>query len=93
MNRKDLFNYILADVLPQINEEVRWTADIVEIAKKISKWRIGKPVDVKMNAVVEDGALYINGDVIGRIAAKMPRVAYDEGAAYWEGRILARQEY
>jgi hypothetical protein len=46
-----------------------------------------------MNGAVLDGVLYINGEVIKRVAPKMPRrYSYSEEAYYWEGKILEKQE-
>jgi hypothetical protein len=46
-----------------------------------------------MNGAVLDGVLYINGEAIKRVAPKMPRkYSYSVEAAYWEGKILERQE-
>jgi hypothetical protein len=64
-----------------------------DILRTASKWRVGKHVNVAMNGAVLDGVLYINGEVIKRVAPKMPRkYSYSVEAAYWEGKILARQE-
>lgn len=40
----------------------------------------------------DDGAIFLNGRFAFRIAAKEPKVAFDEKVYYWEGRCLAKGE-
>lgn len=39
-----------------------------------------------------NGCLYINNNFIKRVAPLPRKIAYNAAAAYYEGRILARQE-
>lgn len=64
----------------------------VEIAKVVSEWRRNHGYPKEMTATVVDGFLFINGIAAGRIAPKPLNPAFSEGAYYWEGRILERQE-
>ena len=92
MNRKQLIDFVNKEITPQISAEAFWTFDIMNTCKVISRWRKGRPAAVTMAATVDDGFLYINGTPAGRIAARAPRVTVSSGAAYWEGRILEKQE-
>jgi len=97
MNRKQMIDFVNYNVLPDAEiPDFEWLAHgreiFIDICKAISKWRIGKPIDIDMDAHVYDGVLWINGKAIKRVSAKMPRQAWSEAAHYWEGRILARQE-
>ena len=100
MNRKYFIDVLNNQILPQINPRYNWP-DIMpgrDIIKILSAYRSQQIQDGTaragdtLTAKVIDGFLYLNGEPVGRIAPKDPRPAYDEGAAYWEGRILARQE-
>lgn len=90
MDRRQKLDFINAEILPQVN--ISHKVDIREILTLIDRWRIGKSGSIKMTARVDDGFLFINNDPVGRIAPKLPKVAYSEEAAYFEGRILSRQE-
>ena len=92
MNRKQIIEFCNQNIFNQVNNQVSQFMNCAEVVKMVSKWRIGKLVSVQMVAKVDDGFLFINGDPVGRIAPKMPRVSYSASADYWEGRILARQE-
>ena len=96
MNRREQIDFINEKVLPQCKDLDHWHCYgrqmIKDIIKLISKWRIGKPINIEMKPVVIDGALFMNGDFLGRIEPKAARPAFDERAYYIEGRILARQE-
>ena len=74
------------------NKAALTRADMIDTVKIIAAWRIGKPAGIEMHAEVNDGFLYMNGAPVARICAKMPKMPYDPAAAYWENRILARQE-
>ena len=92
MNRKELIAFANANVFPQVENNMLDIDGMKEAIRLISKWRIGKPVNIKMDATVDDGYLLLNGDPVGRIAPKAPKVGYSAEAEYWERRILARQE-
>jgi hypothetical protein len=97
MNRKEMYKWtqnvvataeITDDYWRLAGKEMFW-----DILRTASKWRVGKHVNVAMNGAVLDGVLYINGEVIKRVAPKMPRrYSYSEEAYYWEGKILEKQE-
>lgn len=48
--------------------------------------------DEKYNIRYDDGFVFINKKPAFRVAAKSPRIWYNDEAYYWEGRILAKQE-
>jgi len=91
MRRKAIINFINSEILLQVGVDVA-LAEPSEIVKMVSAWRVGKQADIEMVPVVDDGALYINGEPVGRIASKTPRVHVSDMACHMEGRILARQE-
>ena len=92
MNRKELIAFANANVFPQVENNMLDIDGMKEAIRLISKWRIGKSVNVKMNAKVNDGFLFMNGEPLGRIAVKVPKLTFNEYEYYMEGRILARQE-
>ena len=63
-----------------------------EMIHIVESWRRANGFPQMLAVRVDDGFLFLNEAPVTRIAAKLPRVAYSAGAAYWEGRILARQE-
>lgn len=95
MDRKQRLQFVAEQIAPQVG--AAWVLDrsfsIRETEKLVARWRIGKPVDVVMVPRVENGFLFINGEPVGRIAAKWTQYAERaaERADLWEGRILARQ--
>lgn len=90
MNRKQMIDFVNNKICPQVGLD--FTFSPVECLKMIEQWRIGKPANMEMVPDVMDGFLFINSMPVGRIARKTPKVTVSEGALYWEGRILARQE-
>ena len=92
MNRKELIVFANVNVFPQVENNMLDIDGMKEAIRLISKWRIGKPINIKMDAKVNDGFLFMNGEPLGRIAAKAPTSAFNEYEYYMEGRILARQE-
>ena len=90
MNRKQIIQFCNENIFPQVNVRVAHYMDCIEVVKMVSRWRIGKLANIKMVAEVDDGFLIINGDAVGRIAPKMPRVTYNADAEHYENRILAR---
>lgn len=93
MNRKAIIEFCNSHIFPQVDISAGMTVeDMRDTVKMVSRWRIGKPADIVMNPVVDDGFLIINGDPIGRIAPKMPQPAFSEEAYYWEGKCLAMSE-
>jgi hypothetical protein len=92
MNRKEMIQFVNENVLPQIDwrytdKDTPWKA-----IRLIERYRIGKPMNMKMVAKVDDGFLFINDEPLGRIAMKAPKLNLSNESLYWEGRILARQE-
>lgn len=96
MNRKQMITFINDKVLPGAEiDDTDWFYNGREIFKNIlkaiEKWRIGKNINIDMNAEIKDGVLYINGESVKRVAAKLPRQKFDKQAYFWEGQILKRQ--
>lgn len=97
MNRKAMIKFINNEVLPGAEiatwewqfggREIFW-----EILKGIEKWRVGKPANIQMKGQIIDGVLYLNGEAVKRVSAKLRRVPYSSEAEHWENRILERQE-
>lgn len=82
-------------VLPKITLEEYGAASFFSVSPKevrelvLAYLRSHRPpytVDVK------NGILFLNGDTLGRIAARPPKVAVTSAAAGFEGKILAMQE-
>ena len=93
MNRKEKMEFIQNEIMPQITDVKKMIeVDLFRVCKLISRWRIGKPQDVIMQAKVIDGSLFINGEYCGRIHSKENGAIYSDKAYYWEGRILEKQE-
>lgn len=90
MNRKDLIDFVNKKIGPQIGLDFSYSPK--ETVKMIEKWRHGKKFPNGMVADVMNGFLFINDIPVGRIASRPARVTVSDGAMYWEGRILARQE-
>lgn len=89
MNRKELITFCNENIFTKCNNiDLYGMKDAV---KFVSAWRKGKNANIKMNAEVRDGFLFINGDAVGRIAPRTPKVIVSEEACYYEGMILARQ--
>jgi len=98
MNRKQMIDFVNDKVLPDAEisfddwfyngKEIFW-----DIIKAISKWRIGKNINIEMNARVIDGDLFINGEFVKRVASKLPRKSFDERSYYYEGKCLRDFEY
>lgn len=91
MNRKDIINFCCDQIFPQVKGEPMFYLDCKETIKLVTNWRRKNNYPQTMKAIVNDGFLFINNIPVGRIAPKTPTI-FDEGAYYWEGRILARQE-
>lgn len=106
MNRKQVIDFCNKNIFPQVKFPASHYMDCFDVVKIVSRWRIGKQMNIEMVAKVVDGFLYINDNPLGRIAPKMATVnyrpsyngncwtktAYNSSAAYWEGLILERQE-
>ena len=90
MNRKERVRFIVDNIVPQIDlmNPVPLRDIVGESLKLIERWRIGKPIDIEMTAIVNDGVLSINGETLGRIAAKMPTLPFSEWGYYLEGRCI-----
>ena len=95
MNRQQMMTFAI-----EILEQVRWDIigyyfsayEVNQCIKLVSAYRHGKRADMKMEAIVNDGFLFINGDAVGRVAPKLPKVACTEYGKYLENKILIRQE-
>ena len=90
MDRREKIRFIRENIFPQIDfRNPTHLKDIMaDSVRLIERWRIGKPIDIEMNAIVDDGVLYMNGDLLGRIAAKMPKMVCSEWGYYMEGRCI-----
>ena len=91
-NRKNTIA-VINHAWSQVDLSVSWTLPkAAEMIHIVEGWRRRSGYPQEVTARVEDGFLFLNDQPVERIAAKLPRVAYSAEAAYWEGRILARQE-
>ena len=86
MDRREKIAFMNAEICPQVDFRVQ--IDFKECIRLIERWRIGKPIDIKMNPFVDDGFLFMNGEPLGRIAAKMPKMVCSEWGYYLEGRCI-----
>ena len=96
MNRIQKIKFINEKILPGAEIAdwywMKYGREVVaDILNGITSWRMGKPTDVEMDAKIIDGVLYINSDGVKRVAPKLQNVEYKAEAAYWEGKILAKQ--
>ena len=88
MVRHDIVNAIIKLHIP-------WNSDVsvMEVADVMSEYmKEVKQTANKIKWKLDDGVLYGNGKALRRVGSKAPRYEYSENAAYWEGRILERQE-
>ena len=93
-NRKAVIDFCNECIFPFVRID-QWTyrnGELWAVVEMVHKFRRENGFPEEMTARVDDGFLFINDIPVGRIAPKTPRVAYNPAAAYWEGRILARQE-
>ena len=90
MNRKDMINFVNEKIGPQVGLDFSYSAK--ETIKMVAQWRRTHNFPSVMVPDVMEGFLFINDMPVGRIASRPPRVTVSDGAMYWEGRILARQE-
>ena len=91
MNRKQVIEFCRREIYPQVKIWIGIGGELTNVVELVSSWRRTHAYPQEMRADVRDGFLFINGDPVGRIAPKTPRVKYSAKAAYWEGRILERQ--
>jgi pheromone shutdown protein TraB len=91
-----MIDFINEKILPECHDNDYWFSYgrymMNDIIKLISKWRIGKSINIEMNPQVINGVLYMNGEHLGRIEPKAAKTVFDERSYYIEGKILARQE-
>ena len=92
MDKKQRLQFVADKIVPQVSP-LDTSFSIRETEKLVARWRIGKPVTVAMVPRVENGFLYMNGEPVGRIAAKWTHYAERAKARadYYENRILAAQ--
>lgn len=94
-NRKKIIDFCVADVFTQV-DSIAWYGtknELMEVVQMVAEFRRKNNYPETMTAKVDDGFLYINNKPVGRIARKLNNPSWmTEGADYWEGRILARQE-
>lgn len=93
MNRKD-YIALYSDALSKCYyKPIKPYTDYIDFEKAARAYRrtIRHEITAAMQKVI-DGVLYIENKPVMRLEPKTPRVPYSERAAYYEGRILARQE-
>lgn len=92
-NRKEIINFCNKQVFPFVETWTGLSGELWEVVNMVHIFRRKNGYPEEMSAVVDDGFLFINDLPVGRIAPKSPTGIYDTAAAaYWENRILARQE-
>jgi len=95
MNRKDVFNlYNHLLTLSYWKTDHERVMPLWDFVHKWSAWRIGKPMafDIEKISMV-NGFLFYDGQKVFRFEDMIPPAyTYSAKAAYYEGRILARQE-
>ena len=95
MNRKEMIAFCVSAL-----EQVRWdiigyyfTAYEVNMCiKLVESYKKGKQKNIRMEAIVNDGFLFINGDAVGRIAPRLTKVKFTERGYWLEEQILKREE-
>ena len=91
-NRKEVINFCNEQIFPNVKNWLDFKGELWAVVEMVHKFRRENSFPEEMTARVDDGFLFINDLPVGRIAPRTPRVAYNHGEAYWENRILARQE-
>ena len=98
MNRKEIIQFIRENVLPNAeisNDDWHFYGKqiMADIISTIGKWRIGKPVNVKMDIKIIDGVLHINGEAVKRISSKSKGNMIDIAKCdYYEAKLLRNTE-
>lgn len=94
-NRKKVIEFCNTEIFPKVDHRA-WSyvgGELQDVVKMVIKFRREHGYPEIMIAEVDDGFLTINGTAVGRIARKLRnQQRWINGADYWEGRILARQE-
>ena len=94
-NRKKIIDFCNKEIFPQVHRSA-WTHignELMDVVKMVSDFRHTNGYPSDMSARVDDGFLFINSIPVGRIARKLNhQVHVTDKGAYYEGRILARQE-
>lgn len=101
MNRRETLRFIREKILPgaeiSITDWHTYGHNIMnDIIIGIGKWRVGKPVDIQMNARIIDGVLYINDEPVRRVASKMQKgvmIAESARCNYYEGRCIGEYDF
>lgn len=100
MNRKQILLYVCEKILPQLTDfqrdainldgtpSLKPVLDVVRIVEAFRR-KNGYPSAENMDAVVDDGYLYINGIHVGRIGPKMPKMTITEECEYYESKCIA----
>ena len=95
MNRKEMMEFCI-DALNQVRWDIigyYFTAYEVNMCiKMVESYRKGKQKNLYMEAIVNDGFLFINGDAVGRIAPRLPKVRFTNREYWLEEQILKREE-
>lgn len=94
-NRKRTIDFCNEEIFPQVHfsQWIGLKGELMDVVKIVEQYRRTHGFVENLKAKVVDGFLYLNNDPVGRIAMKKQIAAnnYNDGAYYWEGRILARQ--
>lgn len=95
MNRKQMIEFCNKHIFPQVNHS-QWSGfkgELMEVVKMVSDFRRKNGYPKEMLPVVKNGFLFINNNPVGRIAMKAPKAyKFSYGTAYWEEKILNRQD-
>ena len=89
MNRKEIIAFCNQHIFPKVIEPWNMNRqDMLDTVKAVSKYRIGKPADLQMQAKVVNNFLYINDEPVTRIAPAPPKAVYSETAYYYESLCI-----
>ena len=89
MNKKEIIAFCNQHIFPQVIEPWNMTRqDMIDTVKAVSRYRIGKPINMQMQAEVINNFLYINSEPVTRIAPAPPKPVYSETANYYESLCI-----
>ena len=89
MNRKEIIAFCNQHIFSEVIEPWNMTRqDMIDTVKAVSKYRIGKPVNLQMQVKVINNFLIINDEPITRIAPAPPKPVYTEIGSYYESLCI-----